>query len=620
MYGLNGKILWIDLNHSKIWAENIEEEIYRKYLVGVGLGSYILNREIKGNIDALGPDNILGFITGLFNSFNVPLGGRLEIVAKSPMTQSWGDSNCGGKFAPELKNTGYDAIFIKGISKIPIFITVINDKVSIEDAEKLWGMDAYETETELKKIDQRGQAMVIGVPGEKMMYAAAIMNEYGRAAGRGGLAAVMGSKKIKGLFVRGTQKLPVFDQEMLRNTLINTQTQFRNSMDLVNPWHLYGTTQDTESSHLNGDAPIKNWLGVGLTDFGEEAARKISGDEIRKDVLKSYGCAQCTLACGGHIKRKTKYGEIEGHRLEYEGTVAFGGLNLVSDLDAISVSFELCNRYGLDIITAGAAIAFANECYEKGILEEKDIGFEIGFNNPDAEVRLIELMGKGEGIGKILGMGQRYASTVIGKDSKECTVEIGGQDLPMHDPKLMPSLVTTYLCDPTPGRHTAGGIGFSEGSKLVLPFKLPESDSFIPRYEWNGKGRYQFLAVASQEVQNATGMCQFSTWIWRNSFPYTEFIKAITGWSLTTEDLIEIGWRIQILRHIFNLKQGINQYKIYPPGRVIGNPPLNSGPTAGVTIDFETLRSEYFDTLGIDKNGVPFGEVISKLGIDPFLI
>ncbi len=619
MYGMNGKILWVDLSNEKMWEENISEDIYKKYLGGVGLGSYILNREIKKNIDALGPDNILGIVTGIFNSHNAPLGGRLEVVGKSPMTGGWGDSNCGGKFGPELKNAGFDAIFVKGISKKPVYLKIIDGKYSLEDASEIWGKDAYETEDYLKKIDPKGQAFVIGVPGEKMMYAAAIMNEYGRASGRSGLAAVMGSKKLKGIFARGTKQIPVYDQKMLIETIRNIQLQFKNSMNLVNPWHMFGTTQITESSHLNGDTPIKNWAGVGIIDFGEENAKKISGEEIRKDVQKSYGCAQCTLACGGHVKRNTRYGEVEGHRLEYEGTGAFGGLNLIADLDAMSMSFEMCNRYGLDIITTGAVIAFANECYEKGILTEKDIGFKIGFGNPDAEVKLTELIGKGEGIGRILGMGQRYAAKVIGHGAEECEMDIGGQDLPMHDPRLMPSLGNTYISDPTPGRHTAGGIGFNEGFGLVLPFKHEKSGVEIPRYEYHGKAELQTLAVAGQEIINSTGMCLFSTNIWPNSYPYTELIKAIMGFDVTTDDLVNIGKRIQIMRHLFNAKQGLNQYSIKPPGRVMGYPPQKEGPNAGVSVDYETLRNEYLDYLGIDRNGSPRKKVMEDLQIEPYL-
>ncbi len=620
MNGVNGKILWVDLSENKLWEEKIEENIFIKYLGGVGLGSYILNREIKEKIDPLGPQNILGITTGVFNSLGVPLGGRLEVMAKSPMTSGWGDSNCGGKFAPELKNAGFDAIFIKGISERPTYLKVIDGKYYLEDASAIWGKDAYDTETELKRIDPKGQALVIGVPGEKMLYSAAIMNEYGRAAGRSGLAAVMGSKKLKGIYARGTKKIQAFDPEMLRELIIKIQKQFSNSMSLVYPWHAYGTTQITESSHLNGDTPIRNWAGVGLTDYGEDNARKISGEEIKKDVLKSYGCAQCTLACGGHVKRNTRYGEIEGHRLEYEGTGAFGGLNLVADLDAMAYSFEICNRYGLDIITTGAVIAFANECYQNGLLTETDIGFKIGFGNHEGMVKLVHLIGKGEGIGKVLGMGQKYAAEIIGRGADQCAMHIGGQDLPMHDPRLMPSLGNTYISDPTPGRHTAGTIGYNEGSTLVLPFDHPKSNVDIPRYEYHGKGEIQMLAVAGQEIMNSTGMCMFSTNIWPNSYPYPELIKATMGFEVDVNELVKIGRRIQILRHIFNVKQGINQYSIKPPGRVMGDPPLQAGPTSGITIDYETMRKEYLDHLGLDEKGEPRADVLKDLEIEPYLL
>lgn len=620
MFGMNGRILWVDLSSGRLWEESVSEEIYKKYLGGVGLGSYIMNREIKGNIDALGPDNILGIVTGIFNSTNAPLGGRLEVMGKSPMTGGWGDSNCGGKFAPELKNTGYDAIFVKGIAERPVYLKIFDEKCTIEDASSIWGMDAYDTESHLKKIDAKGQPLVIGVPGEKMLFSAAIMNEYGRAAGRSGLAAVMGSKKLKGIFVRGTKKIQVFDEKLLRETIKKIQIQFNNSMDLVTPWHSFGTTQITEPSHLNGDTPIKNWAGVGMTEYGETNAAKISGEEIKKYVQKSYGCAQCTLACGGHFKKSTRYGEVEGHRLEYEGTGAFGGLNLVSDLDAMSKSFEICNRDGLDIITAGAAIAFANECFEHGIIKETDIGFKIGFGDPEAEVKLTELMGKGEGIGEILGMGQKKAAEMIGKGSKEFAMEIGGQDLAMHDPRLNPSLGNTYVSDPTPGRHTAGTIGYNEGSDLVLPFRHEKSGTQIPRYEYHGKGELQMLAVAGQELMNSTGMCMFSMNVWPNSYPYIELFKAIMGVEYDVDDLVKAGRRIQILRHVFSYKQGINQYSIKPPGRVMGNPPLKDGPTAGISVDYEVLRSEYLDQLGLELDGRPARQVLEDLDIEKSLI
>jgi len=616
MLGVNGKILWVDLSKSNVSEEIIPENIYRKYLTGYGLGAYILNREMKPHSDPLGPDNILGVVTGVFNSHAVPLGGRFQVVAKSPITGGWGDANCGGKFGPELKNAGYDAIFIRGISNKPVFLKIIDGKATIEDASFLWGKDAYVTEDELKKIDSKGQALVIGVPGEKMLNVASLMNDYGRAAGRSGLGAVMGSKKLKGIFVRGTKKVPAADPSLLNETIKEIQILFRKNIDLAKPWQLFGTTAATESSHLNGDTPIKNWAGVGALDFGSINASKISGEEIRKDKLQSYGCAQCTLACGGHVRRSTKYGEIDGHRLEYEGTGAFGGLNLNSDLDAMAMAFEICNCAGMDIISVGAVIAFANECFEKGIIKNDAIGFDIGFRNPDAMVRLTELIAKGEGIGKILGMGSKYAASVFGGGSDKFAINIMGQDLPMHDPRLMPSLATTYLADPTPGRHTAGGIGFDEGGELTLPFEYTYPRQKIERYEYHGKGKLQALSVYGAQVLNATGMCLFSTSVWPNSYPYSKLFKAIMGWDVSSEEMMQIGRRIQVLRHLFNYREGISPSKIIPPARMIGNPPLEAGPTAGVTVDYKPMVSEYLAEIGIDNYGKPLESTIEDLQIN----
>jgi len=615
MYGVNGKILWVDLTKKEMWEEEIPEEIYRKYLTGNGLGSYILNREMKGDEDPLGPDNILGIITGIFNSNGVPLGGRFEVVGKSPLTGTWGDANCGGKFGPELKNSGFDGIFIKGISDKPVYIKIKDGNYSLEDASEIWGKSAYEAEDYLRRLEPKGQALVIGRPAENLSLITGIMNDYGRAAGRSGLGAVMGSKKVKGILVRGTKKLEVYDMDLLRQTLKEIQAMFHRNIESVRPWQLYGTTMITESSHLNGDTPIKNWAGVGLIDFGEENARKISGENIAKDKIRSYGCAQCVLACGGTISRHTKYGEIKGHRLEYEGTGSFGGLNLISDLDAMAMAFEMCNREGLDIISAGAVIAFANECYEKGYITKEQIGFEIGFGKPDSMIRLLQMIIDGEGIGKILGQGVKKASEILGGKCYEAAMHAHGQELPMHDPRLMPSLATTYAADPTPGRHTAGGIGFDEGGYITLPFEYPVERNKIERYKYEGKGKLQALSTYGMQIINSTGMCMFSTSVWPNSYPYAKLLKAIMGWEVTPEELMEIGRRIQISRHYFNYKCGINPMKVDLPDRVIGKPPLKAGPTAGITVDYKTMVKEYLDEIGLDENGSPKPEVLRELGI-----
>lgn len=616
MYGVNGKILWVNLDDKSFSEEMIPEEIYRKYLGTNGLGAYILNREMKGGEDPLGPTNILGIVSGIFNSHSVPLGGRFEVVAKSPATNTWGDANCGGKFGPELKNSGFDGIFFRGISPDPVYLRISEGKYSLDKADEIWGKNAYETEDFLRKIEPKGQALVIGVPGEKKMLIASIMNDYGRAAGRSGLGAVMGSKKLKGIVVRGTKKFEVYDREMLVSTMKEIQIAFNKNIDLARPWQQYGTTATTEPSHLNGDTPIKNWAGVGMRDFGEENASKISGEAIAKSKIRSYGCAQCTLACGGHVKMSTRYGYIDGHRLEYEGTGSFGGLNMNSDLEAMAFCFEYCNREGLDIISAGAVIAFANECFEKGIITEKDVGFPIGFRNADAMISLLKLIAKGEGLGQLLGQGAKKAAEFIGKGSMSFAMQVGGQDLPMHDPRLMPSLATTYIADPTPGRHTAGGIGFDEGGRITLPFEYPAPTEKIERYRYTGKGSLQALAAYGAQVLNSTGMCLFSQSVWPNSYPYGKLLKAIMGWDVTPQELMEIGKRIQVTRHLFNYRQGINVRNISPPARMIGLPPLEDGPTMGVTIDYKTMVGDYLEEVGIDENGRPTDDVLRELDIE----
>lgn len=616
MKGIFGNVLEIDLSQSKIREREIGEDVYKNFLGGYGLGAWYIYRNLRPRTDPLGPENILAFVPGLFNGTNVPMAGRSMAASKSPLTGTWGDSNVGGFIGPELKRTGHDGIFIKGISKDPVYIHIEND-VEILDASGLWGKSALETENELRTRYSGSQVLSIGRPGENLSLIAAIITDRGRALGRSGLGAVMGSKKLKALVVKGTKNVEIHDRQRLKE--ISNQM-----LDKMNPsksraamwWHKYGTIGGNEQSHLSGDTPIKNWKGIGIIDYGIDKARATSGEVVIKDNIRSYGCAQCPVACGAIIRRETRFGAIEGHRLEYEGGGMLGGLLLNGDLDSITYGFELANRYGYDVISLGEVIAFSMELFENGIINEGDLGFRLKWGDGDAVIKMIEFLNRNEGIAKVLNQGVMRASKFFNAN-EEMAVHVHGQELPAHDPKYLPSLATTYVGDPTPGRHTAGGIGFSEGGKIrpIFPinFEFPEFE----KYSYRGKGRAHAIISNQTQVQNALGFCIFSDSF--SPLPYSELINALTGWQLTGDDLLKTGERIQNIRHLFNVREGLLPRDFTLPKRAQGIPPHQDGPLKNITIDVESLVDEYYKAMEWDREtGMPSRKKIQELGLEEF--
>jgi len=617
MYGVFGNVVHIDLSTGKVREIDLDESIYKKFFGGYGLGVWYIYKNLEKNIDPLGEKNILGILPGMLNGTNAPMAGRMMAATKSPLTGTWGDSNVGGHMGPELKKTGHDGLFISGISKDPVYIYIEKD-IEILDAKDLWGKTTTETEKILRERHQGSQVLSIGQAGENVSLISAIITDYGRALGRSGVGAVMGSKRLKAIVAKGTKEVSIYNREKFREIVSRM-------MEIMNPsknkdaeiWHKYGTIESTEYSHLSGDTPIKNWKGIGIIDFGREKIKNISKEEIVKDNVKSYGCASCPVACGAWIKRKTKYGEIEGHRLEYEGTGMLGGLLLNGDLDSVAYGFELANRYGYDVISLGAVIGFAMECYELGIIKKEDLGFELNWGDGDAVIKTIELMVKNEGIGKILNMGVKRASEIL-HAPEEIAIHVHGQELPAHDPKYLPSLATTYVADPTPGRHTAGGVGFSEGSVPRTQFPI-EGIKFqkLEKYVYTGKGYAHAVISNIRQVENSLGFCIFSEF---GQYPYVELVNSVTGWNLTDKDLLRNGERIQNLRQLFNIREGLKPSDFRIPNRAIGIPPQKAGPLENITVDVDSLVKDYFNAMEWDINtGMPSERKIRELDLEEFI-
>lgn len=370
--GYMGKILFVDLSNGKLSEELPQEKFYRDFLGGYGLGARIIYSRQRGGVNPLGPENNIGFVTGPLTGVRGLLGSRFTVVGKSPLTGGWGDANCGGYFGPYLKFSGYDAVFFNGVSAKPVYLLIDDGKAELWDASHLWGKDSWETEEVLQReLGKKIAVACIGLAGEKLSLISCVMHDKGTAAARSGLGAVMGSKKLKAVAVIGTKEVPVPD----KNKVAQVYKEYLGllSGDYYERFKKWGTCGDNANAASNGDSPVKNWTGVGSIDFPN--AKAISDDAVIALQERKHACLWCPIACKGIMKAGKTYDYKAGvHKPEYETSAAFGMMLLNDNLESIIKANDICNRYGLDTISAGATIAFAIECYENGIITKRDTG------------------------------------------------------------------------------------------------------------------------------------------------------------------------------------------------------------------------------------------------------
>ena len=598
--GYMGKLLFVDLSIGKISEEVLDEKIARQYLGGYGLGARILYSRQKAGVDPLGPENTLGMVTGPFTGTAVPTGTRYEVVGKSPLTGGWGDANSGGFFGPYLKFAGYDAVFFTGISPKPVYLLIDEGKAELKDASSLWGKDAYEAEdTLMAQYGKDSRVACIGPAGEKMALIASIMTDRGSAAGRSGLGAVMGSKKLKAVVAKGTKEVTVVDKETLNKIRMEHIKTLQTpgpggGMSFAESFHKFGTSGMSWNSARNGDSPVRNWGGVGVTDLASDDSLK--ADNVAARVARLSGCWHCPIACKAYLKEgEGEYKYTAGSRRpEYETHASFGSNCGNTNSESINMVNDICNRAGLDTISAGTVIGFAIELYENGILTKKDTdGIALKWGDHQAMVAMTEKMAKNEGLGAILAQGVKVAAEKIGRGADKFAVHAGGQEIGMHDSKLAgmggPTPATRYQMEPTPGRHT---------------------QDFGP-----GSFRNHFI--------NSTGICLFGAGFGPpppGGDKFLGMLNAITGWDCTPEEINKTSERIVTLRHAFNLREGINPLKVYLHPRVIGDPPLPAGPLAGVTSDIVAQNYWALGTLDWDRvTTKPSRAKLMMLGLEDVL-
>ncbi|MFZ5826359.1 MAG: aldehyde ferredoxin oxidoreductase family protein [Bacillota bacterium] len=648
--GFMGKVLWIDLSHRTVREETLDEAVYRQYLGGYGLGVRLLYDRMRPGVDPLGPENILGFVPGLLTGTGSPFSGRFSVVCKSPLTGGWGDANCGGFFGPELRRCGYDALFVTGASAAPVYLTLHKGEVAFHEAGDLWGTDAPSCEAELKgRHGDKWQVASIGQAGENLSLISGIVNDRGRLAARSGVGAVMGSKRLKAIALKGHLPVSKADLDAFKASTQQVMARmhpmepdppsliyklfsrvprllgkwsgrFLKLMKIPHPtvvWAManQGTASLLSSSTEAGDTPIKNWTGVSMRDFPFEKARKIGDVNATQFNTKFYACSACPLHCGAEVKIDDPEFHIEeGHRVEYESLAGLGANLLIDDAKAVQYGHHLCNLYGLDVISTSAVIAFAFEAYERGLIHDEHTGgVPLRWGDPKGMLALIHLIARRQHIGAFLADGVKRAAAKIGRGAESFAMHVGGQELPYHDPRFSPSYGTTYLTDPTPGRHTAGGAYVLELAYSNIPFPvkgLPRSR----RYDYANKGPAHALSTKQKQVQVSLGLCEFEQVI--GTFDYSLMIKGATGWEMSTDEMLLVGERIQALRQAFNCREGITPADWRLPDRAVGRPPATTGPLAGITIDIDAMTRSYYQAIGYDpESGRPLPERLQALGL-----
>jgi aldehyde:ferredoxin oxidoreductase len=603
--GYMGKILWIDLSNESFEEQEISEEIYRQYLGGYGLAAKLIYENMSAGTEALSPEALLGFFPGLLNGSIASLSGRFMIAGKSPLTGTWGDANCGAYFGPEIKKCGYDGIILKGKASDPKAITIIDGEKSFIDASNLWGKDTVETEEELLEKYPKSQIACIGPGGEQLSLISGIVTDKGRIAARSGLGAVMGSKNLKAIIIKGYKKIEIADQDLVLEHAkeYNKAVQEAKS-GAIFLWKNLGTPWQNDVNMKIGDTPIKNWTGTWQEDFPIEKVTPITAPKVNKFKVREYNCFACPVGCGAKIK-VPEINIEESHLPEYETCAVFGQDVLNNDLLSIFKLNDMCNRAGIDTISAGGTIAFAVECYEKGILTKEDTdGLELTWGNSDAFIKLLDKMIHRDGFGDILADGSKRAAEKIGKNSEEYAIHSMGQELAMHSPKYYRSMGLTYAFDPTPGRHTAAGLDMFISGPLSKPNGYMEGFELPRKYKRQPDPRYEAYRMVCGLTQTLSclGICEFTLYF--QKYPMKEFIKGITGWDMTVEDIINTGLRIQNLRQAFTLREGIDIASNKLPKRAVG-------------ADYQEEYKGYCEKMGWNPdNGYPLKETLKNLNLE----
>ena len=640
--GYAGKILHVDLTSGSLNIEEPSDELYRTYMGGSALGLYYLLKNTPAGADPYGPKNTLAFM--LAGITGAPIAGqsRATVVAKSPLTGGAGDSQAGGFWPAELKFAGFDGIVIQGVSAKPVYLWINQGEVELRDASHMWGRTTDQVDEMLAEElgDKRIQITQVGPSGEKLVRFAAILNMATRAHGRTGMGAVMGSKKLKAIVVRGgKRKLPMADPDRVREIMQPSIAEVRADKGM---WSLakYGTLGVLESQNAVGGLPTRNYESGWM---GYDRAASIGGRRLFKDLMRGAGednqlklgretCYSCAVRC-----KRVVEAEWEGHAIdpkfggpEYETGSVFGSYCDIDDIHAISYANQLCNQYGVDTIAAGATMAFAINCFEQGVITADDTeGIELGWGNAEAMIAMLEKTLEREGFGDVLAEGSARAAARIGNGAEDLVVAVKGAELPAHMPQVKPSMAVIYAVNPFGADHqssehdpaytpkVAAASPEKYGKRMADIGLIDQQPAHVlneAKVEFALKTQYAYSALDTADA------CQFvfgPSWQLLGMEELAGVISAVQGEATTVADLMTLGARRLNMLRAFNAREGMTRELDTLPKRLFE--PLAGGPSDGKAVDrdqFEAALETYYEMAGWDPvTGNPTAETLDGLGL-----
>jgi aldehyde:ferredoxin oxidoreductase len=604
--GFSYRILEVDLSSQETRVVPYGEDTLRKYFGGSGLAASILLDRFDSSLGSFHPQSPLIFMTGLLTGIPVPCGCRVSLCTQSPL-RIWGEANAGGYWGPELKFTGFDGLIITGRAKNPSYLWVTPRGAELRSARSLWGKGTFETTARLtEQTDPHARVAAIGPAGEALSFMAGVITggTEARVMARGGPGAVMGSKNLKAVVVRGDQKPSVADPRALQEA----NREILPNLKFVEGLSKFGTASVIESKEAAGVLPIKNF-----SQAHWDKAGKIAGPALVANYLeKHYGCYSCPIRCGKEVKGTDgPYAGVEGHGPEYETLSAFGSLLLNEDLKSLIHLNFLCNDLGLDSMSAGITVAFAIESYLRGHLKESD-GLDLQWGKAETIGTLLEKIARRQGIGGLFADGVEKASQALGKETEPFALHSKGLEVSLSNPTPTVSLALSWA---TSNRGACHLEGFSHQVEGGVPFPEMGYTKAMDGTSEEGKGKMTALMQNYMAVFNALGLCKFLFFARVSHETLGRWIKGLAGWNLSSKDLMEVGDRLYNLKRTYNVLMGVNAHRDVVAPRILEN--LRPGkPLAEGERLFFDMRKDYYEERGWDANGIPTREKLLSLGLE----
>jgi aldehyde:ferredoxin oxidoreductase len=608
VYGWNGKLLRVDLTNQKVSTETIDPQVAKDFIGGRGLAIRYIYDEVDPRVEPLAPENKLVFATGPLTATPAPTGNRYMVVTKSPLTGALSCSNSGGVFPTEMKRTGFDLFIFEGKAERPLYLWVNDDQAELRPAEHLWGKTVSETEDALlQETDLKAKVACIGPAGERLARIAAILNDKHRAAARAGVGAVMGSKNLKAVVVRGTQEVALAEPEEMRALCRQVREEITVAVKAgKSTLHEYGTAYVPEVTNERGILPTRNFQTGRFEDV-----QGLTGHVLKeKYLIRPKPCFGCPIGCGRLTRVDDPLYGGEGEGPEYETIASLGSACGIGNMAAIAKANYLCNDLGLDTISTGVTIACAIEMFEKGILTEADTGLRLRFGDADAMLALVRQAGMREGFGDLIAEGSYRLASRYGHPEYSITAK--KLEFPGYDPRGAKGMGLLYATSNIGASHMRGDLAYMEVfgvPKKIAPLTIEGKPAYIKHFE-------DLFAII-----DAAGLCVFLSirYLCDQTFEVmptrlTQVLNHATGAGYTVESLLQAGERVYNLERMFLVRAGFTRADDTLPKRMLEEP-LPAGPAQGQVVELDAMLDEFYALRGWDANGIPTRERLEALGL-----